>query len=40
MARSYDETDACLNQVREAWNAGDAQAYAAQFSEDASYMVL
>ncbi|MDF3290653.1 SgcJ/EcaC family oxidoreductase [Streptomyces silvisoli] len=41
MTSSCDETvDAFLNRVREAWNAGDAQAYAAQFSEDASYIAF
>ncbi|MGW3200207.1 SgcJ/EcaC family oxidoreductase [Streptomyces sp. NPDC001118] len=41
MTRSYDETvDAFLDRVREARNAGDARAYAAQFSEDASYIAF
>jgi uncharacterized protein (TIGR02246 family) len=38
---NHDDTvDAFLNRVREAWNAGDARAYAAQFSEDASYIAF
>ncbi|MGW1289842.1 SgcJ/EcaC family oxidoreductase [Streptomyces sp. NPDC002586] len=32
--------DAFLDRVREARNAGDARAYAAQFSEDASYIAF
>ncbi|MER6546309.1 SgcJ/EcaC family oxidoreductase [Streptomyces sp. NPDC001250] len=41
MTRSYDETvDAFLDRVREARKAGDARAYAAQFSEDASYIAF
>ncbi|GAA1931625.1 SgcJ/EcaC family oxidoreductase [Streptantibioticus ferralitis] len=41
MTSSHDDTvDAFLNRVQEAWNAGDAQTYAAQFSEDASYIAF
>jgi uncharacterized protein (TIGR02246 family) len=35
-----DTIEAFLNRVRQAWDAGDAHAYALQFAEDASYVIF
>lgn len=32
--------DACLSRIAVAWNAGDAHAFAAEFTEDASYVIF
>lgn len=32
--------DDCLNRIVAAWNAGDAQAFAAEFTTDASYVIF
>jgi uncharacterized protein (TIGR02246 family) len=34
-----DTVEACLERIRLAWNAGDAHAYAREFTEDATYVV-
>ena len=35
-----DTVEAFLDRVRHAWDAGDAQAYGAEFTEDASYVIF
>lgn len=35
-----DTIEAFLDRVRQAWDAGDAHAYGAQFTEDASYVIF
>jgi uncharacterized protein (TIGR02246 family) len=35
-----DTIEAFLNRVRQAWDAGDAHAYALQFAEDATYVIF
>ena len=37
---SDDTVEACLDRIRSAWDAGDARAYAAEFTEDASYVIF
>ncbi len=32
--------EACLDRIRSAWDRGDAQAYAAEFTEDATYVIF
>jgi uncharacterized protein (TIGR02246 family) len=40
MAESRNETiEDCLNRIRTAWNAGDATAFASEFTEDATYVI-
>jgi uncharacterized protein (TIGR02246 family) len=34
-----DTVEDCLERIRAAWNAGDAGAFAAEFTEDATYVV-
>ena len=34
-----DTVDRCLERIRTAWDAGDAAAFAAQFTEDATYVI-
>jgi uncharacterized protein (TIGR02246 family) len=34
-----DTIEACLDRIRSAWNAGDAHAFAAAFTEDATYVI-
>jgi uncharacterized protein (TIGR02246 family) len=35
-----DTVEDCLERIRAAWNAGDARAFAASFTEDATYVVF
>lgn len=35
-----DSAEACLGRIQAAWNAGDARAYAAQFTDDATYVIF
>ncbi len=35
-----DSAEACLGRIRDAWNAGDAHTYAAQFTNDATYVIF
>ena len=35
-----DTVEAFLDRVRQAWDAGDAQAYGREFTEDASYVIF
>ena len=35
----HDSIDGCLDRMRRAWDAGDAAAYAQEFTEDASYII-
>lgn len=37
---STDTVEACLERIRSAWDRGDAQAYAAEFTEDATYVIF
>jgi uncharacterized protein (TIGR02246 family) len=37
---SLDTVEACLDRIRSAWDRGDAQAYAAEFVEDATYVIF
>jgi len=34
-----DTVEDCLERIRAAWNAGDARAFAASFTEDATYVI-
>jgi uncharacterized protein (TIGR02246 family) len=34
-----DTIEDCLDRIRAAWNAGDAQAFAGSFTEDATYVI-
>jgi len=34
-----DMIEYCLERIRSAWNAGDAKAFAAEFTEDATFVV-
>lgn len=38
--RSEDTVEAYLERVRQAWDAGDASAYAREFAEDATYVIF
>lgn len=38
-ARKDDSIQDCLQRIRTAWNAGDAAAFAAEFTEDATYVI-
>ncbi|MFE9455145.1 SgcJ/EcaC family oxidoreductase [Streptomyces sp. NPDC006739] len=38
--KSEDTVEEFLERVRQAWDAGDATRYAAQFAEDASYVIF
>jgi uncharacterized protein (TIGR02246 family) len=41
MSMSLEEAiDACLKRIQSAWNAGDARLYAAEFTEDATYVIF
>ncbi len=35
-----DSVETCLERIRLAWNAGDAHAYACEFTEDATYVIF
>jgi uncharacterized protein (TIGR02246 family) len=35
-----DTVEACLGRIKSAWDAGDAHAYAAEFTEDATYVIF
>src|SRR5271165_5596205 len=35
-----DTVETCLDRIRLAWNAGDAHAYAREFTEDATYVIF
>lgn len=35
-----DSYESCLRRIKEAWNAGDARAYANEFAEDATYVTF
>jgi uncharacterized protein (TIGR02246 family) len=35
-----DTHEACLERIRSAWDAGDARAYAKEFTEDATYVIF
>ena len=35
-----DTVEACLERMKSAWNRGDARAYAAEFTEDATYVIF
>jgi uncharacterized protein (TIGR02246 family) len=35
----HESIEDCLERIRTAWNAGDAAAFAAQFTEDATYVI-
>ena len=35
-----DTFEACLDRIRSAWNAGDAAAYAQEFTDDATYIIF
>lgn len=37
---SMDTVEACLDRMRSAWDRGDAQAYAAEFTDDATYVIF
>jgi len=37
---THDTIEACLERIRQAWNAGDARAYAGEFTEDAAYVIF
>jgi uncharacterized protein (TIGR02246 family) len=37
---SSDTLEACLELIRSAWNAGDARAYASEFTKDAAYVIF
>ena len=37
---SFDTVEACLDRIRSAWDRGDARAYAAEFTEDATYVIF
>ena len=39
-ARPEDTIEDCLGRIRAAWNAGDAQAFARSFTEDATYVIF
>ncbi len=38
-AHKNDSIEDCLERIRAAWDAGDAAAFAAQFTEDATYVI-
>jgi uncharacterized protein (TIGR02246 family) len=38
--RSEDSYTACLERIRRAWDAGDAHAYAREFTDDATYVIF
>jgi uncharacterized protein (TIGR02246 family) len=40
MSEATDTIEKCLERIRLAWNAGDAQAYAREFAEDATYVIF
>jgi uncharacterized protein (TIGR02246 family) len=40
IAKSDDAAQACLARIKSAWDAGDAPAYAAEFTEDATYVIF
>ena len=40
MSEATDTIEKCLERIRLAWNAGDAQAYAGEFAEDATYVIF
>jgi uncharacterized protein (TIGR02246 family) len=41
MSDHEDDThEACLRRIEAAWNAADARAYAAEFTEDATYVIF
>jgi uncharacterized protein (TIGR02246 family) len=35
-----DTIEACLGRIKSAWDLGDARAYAAEFTEDATYVIF
>ena len=35
-----DTFGSCLDRIRKAWNAGDARAYAGEFTDDATYIIF
>jgi uncharacterized protein (TIGR02246 family) len=35
-----DTVEACLDRIRSAWDAGDAHAFVAEFTEDATYVIF
>ena len=37
---TQDTVEKCLERIRLAWNAGDARAYAGEFTEDATYVIF
>src|SRR5208282_4643013 len=37
---AQDTVENCLERIRLAWNAGDARAYANEFTEDATYVIF
>jgi uncharacterized protein (TIGR02246 family) len=37
---SSDTVEACLDRIKSAWDCGDALAYAAEFTEDATYVIF
>jgi uncharacterized protein (TIGR02246 family) len=39
-APSGDTVEDCLGRIQAAWNAGDARAFAASFTEDATYVIF
>lgn len=38
--RSQDTVEACLARIKAAWDAGDAQRYADEFTDDATYVIF
>jgi uncharacterized protein (TIGR02246 family) len=41
MTRQYQDTvENCLERIRLAWNAGNADAFASEFTEDATYVIF